>query len=72
MTSSDEIRRADFEYLTGRRASAEEIAGSGSIRLHYETDGSIRQMACAAVDYHDPDIRAKLDVRDPSGKLASV
>lgn len=68
MISSDDVRRADFEYLTGRPASAEEIVGSGSIRLHYETDGSIRQMACSAVDYHDPDIRAKLDIRYPPEK----
>ena len=65
MSSSDEIRRADFEYLTGRPASAEEIAGSGIIRMHCENDGSIRQMACTAVDYHDPDIREKVDARYP-------
>lgn len=65
MSTSDEIRRADFEYLTGRPASAEEIAGSGTIRMHYENDGSIRQMACSAVDYHDAGIRAKLEVRYP-------
>jgi hypothetical protein len=65
VTPSDETRRADFEYLTGRPASVEEIAGSGTIRMHYENDGSIRQMACNAVDYHDPDIRAKVDTRYP-------
>lgn len=65
MSATDEVRRADFEYLTGRPASAEEIVGSGSVRFHYENDGSIRQMACSAVDYHDADIRAKLEVRYP-------
>lgn len=66
MSASDEIRRADFEYLTGRSASAEEIAGSGSIRLHNENDGSIRQMACSAVDYNDASVRAKFELRYPS------
>jgi hypothetical protein len=65
LSASDEIRRADFAYLTGRPASAVEIAGSGTIRMHYENDGSIRQMACTAVDYHDPDICAKVDARYP-------
>lgn len=68
VSASDEVRRADFEYLTGRPASAEEIAGSGTIRLHYETDGSIRQLACTAVDYHDADIRTNLDTRYPPDK----
>lgn len=63
MTASDETRRADFGYLTGLPASVEEIAGSGTIRVHYESDGSIRQMACTAVDCHDPDIRDKVDAR---------
>jgi len=72
VNATDEIRRADFEYLTGRPASAEEIAGSGSIPYHYETDGSIRQMACSAVDYQDADIRAKLEVRYPPENIPLV
>lgn len=65
MNAADEVRRADFEFLTGRPASVEEIAGSGTIRFHYNNDGSVRQLACTAVDYHDADIRAKFDVRYP-------
>lgn len=68
VSASNEVRRADFEYLTGRPASADEIAGDGSIRLHYETDGSIRRMACSAVDYRDPTIQAKFDLRYPPEK----
>jgi hypothetical protein len=65
VNSADEVQRADFEFLTGRPASVEEIAGSGTVRFHYNSDGSVRQLACTAVDYHDAEIRAKLDVRYP-------
>lgn len=37
----------------------------GTVRVHYENDGSMRSLACTALDYRDAEVRSKLDSRYP-------